>query len=98
MHRATLVILATLTVTLLVNIASVAAAQNGVAVEHSVTVDGISRKYLVFAPKEFDKPLPVVLALPRRWRQRPPDGAIHPIQRSGSKRGLPGRLSRGSGW
>ena len=30
--------------------------------EHTVTVDGISRKYLVFAPKGFDKPLPVVLA------------------------------------
>ena len=62
MHRATLVSRATLSITLLVNIASVAAAQNGVAVEHSVTVDGISRKYLVFAPKGFDKPLPVVLA------------------------------------
>ena len=62
MRRATLVCLATLAVTLLVNIASVAAAQSGVAVEHSVTVDGISRKYLVFAPKGFDKPLPVVLA------------------------------------
>ena len=35
----------------------------GGAVEYVVTVDGISRNYLVFAPKRFDKPLPMVLAL-----------------------------------
>ena len=46
----------------LVQIVTVAQGVRGEAVEHSVTVDGISRKYLVFAPKEFDKPLPVVLA------------------------------------
>jgi poly(3-hydroxybutyrate) depolymerase len=60
---ATLVSLATFALTLLASIASVAAAQSGGAVEHSVTVDGISRTYLVFAPKGFDNPLPVVLAL-----------------------------------
>ena len=54
--------LATFASTLLASIASVAAAQSGEAAEHTVTVDGISRKYLVFAPKGFDKPLPVVLA------------------------------------
>ena len=54
--------LATFALTLLASIASVAAAQSGEAAEHTVTVDGISRKYLVFAPKGFDKPLPVVLA------------------------------------
>ncbi len=42
---------------------TVAQGLRGEAVEHSVTVDGITRKYLVFAPKGFDKPLPVVLAL-----------------------------------
>ena len=63
MRRATLVSLATFALTLLASIASVAAAQSGEAVEHSVTVDGISRNYLVFAPKRFDKPLPMVLAL-----------------------------------
>ena len=62
MYCAALVSLATLGVSLLVNIASVTVAQSDVAIEHSVTVDGISRKYLVFAPKGFDKPLPVILA------------------------------------
>ena len=41
---------------------TVAQGLKGEAVEHSVTVDGMSRQYLVFAPKGFDKPLPVVLA------------------------------------
>ena len=63
MRCATLVCLATFAVTLIASIASVASAQSGGAVEHSVTVDGISRNYLVFAPKRFDKPLPMVLAL-----------------------------------
>ena len=62
MHRATLVSLATFALTLLASIAT-PAEPNGGAVEHSVTVDGISRNYLVFAPKRFDKPLPMVLAL-----------------------------------
>jgi poly(3-hydroxybutyrate) depolymerase len=62
MRCATLVSLATFALTLLASIASVAAAQSGGAVEQSVTVDGISRKYLVFVPKRFEKPLPVVLA------------------------------------
>ena len=62
MRCATLVCLATFAVTLIASIASVASAQSGGAVEQSVTVDGISRKYLVFAPKGFEKPLPVVLA------------------------------------
>jgi polyhydroxybutyrate depolymerase len=63
MRCATLLSLATFALTLLASIASVAAAQSGGAVEQSVTVDGISRNYLVFAPKRFDKPLPMVLAL-----------------------------------
>ena len=49
MRRATLVSLATFALTLLASIASVAAAQSGEAAEHTVTVDGISRRYLVFA-------------------------------------------------
>jgi polyhydroxybutyrate depolymerase len=47
----------------LFQIMTLAQGPKGEAVEHSVMVDGISRKYLVFAPKGFDKPLPVVLAL-----------------------------------
>jgi len=63
MRRATLFCLASLAVVIFASIASVAAAQSGGAVEHVVTVDGIRRNYLVFAPKRFDKPLPMVLAL-----------------------------------
>ena len=62
MHNAAFVSLATVAVTLLVNSASVAATQVLLAVEHIVTVDGINRKYHLFAPKGFDKLLPVVLA------------------------------------
>ena len=62
MRRATLFCLASLAVVLFASIAT-PAEPNGGAVEHVVTVDGISRNYLVFAPKRFDKPLPMVLAL-----------------------------------
>ncbi|MGB2609398.1 MAG: PHB depolymerase family esterase [Isosphaeraceae bacterium] len=62
MRRATLFCLASLAVVIFASIAT-PAEPNGGAVEHSVTVDGISRNYLVFAPKRFDKPLPMVLAL-----------------------------------
>jgi len=47
----------------LFQIVTVAQGLRGEAVEHTLTVDGITRKYLVFAPKWFDKPLPVLLAL-----------------------------------
>jgi len=47
----------------LLQIVTVAQGLRGEAVEHSFTVDGITRKYLIFAPKGFNKPLPVVLAL-----------------------------------
>jgi polyhydroxybutyrate depolymerase len=43
--------------------ASAAQQFRGEAIEHSVAIDGLNRKYLVFAPKVFDQPLPVVLAL-----------------------------------
>lgn len=46
----------------LFQIVAVAQGLRGEAVEHTVTVDGITRKYLVFAPKGFDKLLPVILA------------------------------------
>ncbi len=62
MRRATLFCLASLAVVIFASIAT-PAEPNGGAFEHSVTVDGISRNYLVFAPKRFDKPLPMVLAL-----------------------------------
>src|SRR5271157_2699103 len=61
MRRATLFCLASLAVVIFASIATPAEPKGG-AVGHTVTVDGISRKYLVFAPKGFDKPLPVVLA------------------------------------
>ena len=54
--------LASLAVVIFASIATPAEPKGG-AVGHSVTVDGISRNYLVFAPKRFDKPLPMVLAL-----------------------------------
>jgi polyhydroxybutyrate depolymerase len=47
----------------LLQIVTVAQGLKGEAVEHAVTVAGITRRYLVFAPQGFDKPLPVVLAL-----------------------------------
>jgi len=62
MRHAMLFCLASLAVVIFASIAT-PAEPNGGAVEHSVTVDGISRNYLVFAPKRFDKPLPMVLAL-----------------------------------
>ena len=62
MRRATLFCLASLAVVIFASIAT-PAEPNGGAVEYVVTVDGISRNYLVFAPKRFDKPLPMVLAL-----------------------------------
>ena len=62
MRRAMLFCLASLAVVIFASIAT-PAEPNGGAFEHSVTVDGISRNYLVFAPQRFDKPLPMVLAL-----------------------------------
>ena len=62
MRRATLFCLASLAVVIFASIATPAEPKGG-AVEHSVTVDGMRRRYLVFPPKGFDKPLPVVLAL-----------------------------------
>ena len=62
MRRATLLCLASLAFVIFASIATPAEPKGG-AVEQSVTVDGISRKYLVFARKGFEKPLPVVLAL-----------------------------------
>src|SRR5208337_2799697 len=47
----------------LLQIATVAQGLKSEAVEHTVTIDGITRKYLGFAPRGLDKPLPVVLAL-----------------------------------
>jgi polyhydroxybutyrate depolymerase len=47
----------------LLQIVTVAQGLKSEAVEHTVTVDGISRKYLVFVPKGFDKPSPMVLVL-----------------------------------
>jgi polyhydroxybutyrate depolymerase len=62
MRRATLVILASFAV---VRFSGSAAPdeQGGEAVGHSVTVDRLKRKYLIFAPKGFDKRLPMVMAL-----------------------------------
>ncbi len=61
MRRATLFCLASLAVVIFASIAT-RAEPNGGAVEHSVTVDGMRRRYLVFPPMGFEKPLPVVLA------------------------------------
>jgi poly(3-hydroxybutyrate) depolymerase len=61
-RSAKLVSLASFAALLLARIASAATEQRREAVENFVKVDGISRKYLTFAPKGFDKPLPVVLA------------------------------------
>ena len=62
MRRATLFCPASLAVVIFASIAT-PAEPNFWAVEHSVTVDGMRRRYLIFAPKRFDKPLLVVLAL-----------------------------------
>jgi len=63
MCRAAVISLTAVSLLSLLQIVTVAQGLRGEAVEHTVTVDGMSRKYLVFAPKGFDKPLPVVLAL-----------------------------------
>src|SRR5271157_4781331 len=47
----------------LLQIVTVAQGLKSEAVEHTVTIDGITRKYLGFAPRGLDKPLQVVLAL-----------------------------------
>jgi len=60
--RAAVITVTTVSLLSLLQIVTVAQGLKGEAVEHSVTVDGMSRKYLVFAPKGFDKPLPVVQA------------------------------------
>jgi poly(3-hydroxybutyrate) depolymerase len=62
MRRATLFCPASLAVVIFASIAT-PAEPNFWAVEHSVIVDGMRRRYLIFAPKRFDKPLLVVLAL-----------------------------------
>ena len=62
MRRGAIIAITAVSFVFLFQIVTVAQGLMGEAVEHSVTVDGISRKYLVFAPKGFDKPLPVVLA------------------------------------
>ena len=73
------------------------AEQGGEAVEHSVTVDGLKWKYLIFDPKGFDKRLPMVMALhgggsnPRQIERYTRFNAL-------AERVLPGRLSRSTGW
>ncbi len=62
MRRAAVISVTAVSLLSLLQIVTVAQGLRGEAVEHTVTVDGMSRKYLVFAPKGFDKPLPVVLA------------------------------------
>ena len=62
-RRAALTTVTAVSLLSLLQIVTVAQRLRGEAVEHAVTVDGITRKYLVFTPKGFDKPLPVVLAL-----------------------------------
>ena len=63
MHRATIIVMAALFVMDLCHLVALAQLLRGEAVEHTVTVDGMSRNYLVFAPKGIEKPLPVVMAL-----------------------------------
>jgi len=62
-RRAAVITVTAVSLLALLQIVTVAQGLKSEAVEHTVTVDGITRKYLVFAPKGFDKPLPVVLAL-----------------------------------
>ena len=62
MHRAAVITVTAVSLLSLLQIVTVAQGLKSEAVEHTVTVDGISRKYLVFVPKRFEKPLPVVLA------------------------------------
>jgi len=62
-RRAAVITMTVISLFSLFQIVTVAQGLRGEAVEHALTVDGISRKYLIFAPKGTDKPLPVVLAL-----------------------------------
>ena len=61
-RRVAIIAITAVSFVFLVQIVTVAQGLRGEAVEYSVTVDGITRKYLVYAPKGFDQPLPVVLA------------------------------------
>ncbi len=63
MRRAALTAVTAVSLLSLLQIVTVAQGLRGEAVEHSVSVDGITRKYLIFAPKGFDRPLPVVLLI-----------------------------------
>ena len=63
MRRAAVITVTAVCLLFLLQFVTVAQGLKSDAVEQSVTVDGISRKYLVFAPKGFEKPLPVVFAL-----------------------------------
>ncbi len=63
MRRAAVITVTAVSLLSLLQIVTVAQGLKNEAIEHTVTVDGISRNYLVFAPKRFDKPLPMVLAL-----------------------------------
>jgi len=62
MRRAAVITMTVISLFSLFQIVTVAQGLRGEAVEHTVTVDGITRKYVVFAPKGSDKPLQVVLA------------------------------------
>ncbi len=62
MRRAAVITITVVSLFSLFQIVTVAQGLRGEAVEHTVTVDEITRKYLIFAPKGFDRPLPVVLA------------------------------------
>ncbi len=61
MRRAAVITVTAVSLLPLLQIVTVAQGLRGEAVEHTVTVDGITRKCLVFVPKGFEKPLPVVL-------------------------------------
>ena len=63
MRREAIIAISALSFVFLIQIVIMAQGLTAGAVEQSVTVDGISRKYLVFAPKGYDKPLPIVVAL-----------------------------------
>ncbi len=62
-RRATMTTVTAVSFVSLLQIVTVAQGFKSEAVEHTVTVDGMNRKYLVFVPRGFGKPLPVVLAL-----------------------------------
>ncbi len=57
MRRAAVITVTVVSLFSLFQIVTVAQGLRGEAVEHTVTVDGITREYLVFASKGFDKPL-----------------------------------------